>query len=134
MKDNMEVRLEELTTKIVQGAGLQKPSADFTSRVMLALEQQTQSAVTVYTPLISKRMWWVIGSAIVVLVGYILSANIEFNVLQDAFTSVNSQLPQWQLPSYELDVAVPNTLVYGVLIMVVLLAIEIPLLKRKYNW
>lgn len=134
MKDRMDVRLEELTTKIVQEAGLKKPSVDFTHRIMDAIEKQTQSVTTVYTPLISKKMWWVIGCVIVVVVGYIFAFNTELPAMQDALATVSSELPQWKIPTYEFDVAVPNTLVYGVLIMAILLAIEIPLLKRKYNW
>ena len=132
MKDSMDVRLEEMTTRIVQDAGLKKPDVDFTSRIMEAVE--SKSLTTVYTPLISKKMWWVIGVTIAAVVGYIFSTNTELTILQDTFLSVSSELPQWKIPRYELDANAPITLVYGVLIMAILLAIEIPLLKRRYNW
>lgn len=132
MKDSMDVRLEEMTTRIVQDAGLKKPDVDFTSRIMEAVE--SKSLTTVYTPLISKKMWWVIGVIIAAVVGYIFSTNTELTILQDTFLSVSSELPQWKIPRYELDANAPITLVYGVLIMAILLAIEIPLLKRRYNW
>ncbi|MFT5863774.1 MAG: hypothetical protein ACI828_002442 [Flavobacteriales bacterium] len=134
MKDRMDVRLEEMTTKIVEGAGLKKPATDFTSRIMGAIELQAQSVTTIYTPLISKKMWWVIGFAIAAVVGYIVSTNMQLTVMQEAVSTMSSELPKWEMPKYELDVAVPNTLVYGVLIMAILIAIEIPLLKRQYNW
>ncbi|MBV1925217.1 MAG: hypothetical protein KUG49_01750 [Dokdonia sp.] len=134
MKDRMDMRLEEMTTKIVTEAGLKKPATDFTSRIMSSIELQSQSVATVYTPLISKKMWWVIGVTIAAVVGYIVSSNMQLTVVQDAVSSMSSELPKWQMPKYELDVTVPNTLVYGVLIMAILIAIEIPLLKKQYNW
>lgn len=134
MKDRMDMRLEEMTEKIVKGAGLKEPTADFASRIMDAIEQQSQSAATVYTPLISKKMWWVIGIAVIAVIGFIVSSNVEFTFMQDMVTTIGGEVPQWELPKYNLDFAVPSSLVYGFLIMALLLAIEIPLLKRRYNW
>lgn len=134
MKDRMDMRLEEMTAKIVKGAGLKEPSTDFTNRIMEAIELQSQSVTTVYTPLISKKMWWVIGIAVAAVVGYIVFSNVELTLMQDIVTTIGGEVPQWGLPKYNMDVAVPSSLVYGFLIMALLLAIEIPLLKKRYNW
>lgn len=134
MKDRMDMRLEEMTAKIVKGAGLKEPTADFTSRIMETIEQQSQSTATVYTPLISKKMWWGIGIAVTAVVVFIISSNAELTLMEDMVTAIGGEIPQWELPKYNLDFAVPSSLVYGFLIMALLLAVEIPLLKRRYNW
>ena len=79
-------------------------------------------------------MWWVIGIAVAAVVGYIVFSNVELTLMQDIVTTIGGEVPQWGLPKYNMDVAVPSSLVYGFLIMALLLAIEIPLLKKRYNW
>ena len=57
--------IDRLTEKLVKEAGIHKPSSNFLSNVMLAVEQK--SVKQAYQPLISRTTWLVIGILTVVL-------------------------------------------------------------------
>ena len=65
---------ENLVDKVMAEGTMQKPSADFTSRVMSQVLVLQKTKRIVYKPLISKSVWAVIFGSLVVFIGYVVFA------------------------------------------------------------
>lgn len=127
MKESDEY-YENLVDKVMAESTLQKPSADFTSKIMSQILIAEKSKRVVYKPLISKPVWFVIFGCLIAFVGYtIFTGNQTSQYSSDLsgsyYSKIDNLFPVFQLSS--------NTS-YAVLIVTLMVLIQIPLLKNYY--
>ena len=139
MKETKEQQLDKVISEAMQKTAVKSPSVDFTQTLMSKIQATQVSQTTiVYQPLISRRVWALLATIFVLLIGYVSFSNIGFTtvsgVLKHSFDTVGSwNIPTWNLPSLEVSLATSSPFVYGALILVSFLLIEIVILKRKYS-
>jgi hypothetical protein len=115
--------IDSLTKKLLKEAGTHKPSSNFLSNVMLAVEQK--SIKQAYQPLISTTTWMVIGVSLVVLI--LVLYLFPFQQLSFISDSLISDKLNFQNPFSGIEIS--KTTVYAVGFLGLFL-IQIPFLKR----
>lgn len=132
MKDSVDKQLNDLTKKVLQDASLEHPSLSFTEAIMSRVTTIAQNSVTVYKPLISKKVW--------ILISIALIAVILFIVLKGDGTSSGwlqaidySIVLNNKLTNSLLNLAIPKTFLYGILLFGVMFCIQIPFLSHHFN-
>jgi hypothetical protein len=114
---------DEIIRKLVSDAGLEEPSPDFKSKLMLAIEEKAASKLQ-YKPLITLKAW--IGVALafaaVIVIAYIFpSSGWSTRLGLDSIThGTNLSLPEFEIS---------KTFVYGIMFLSLFL-FQIPLLKK----
>ena len=78
---------------LINKASLDSPGEDFTSRVMEQVQAIGSVDTPVYQPLLSTKMWLVIGFALATLFGTIFF--IDFSFLGSIFEGVSIDQPQF---------------------------------------
>lgn len=109
---------EMLAGKFFREAGLEKPSAEFTARVMNTIA--VRKVVKEYKPLISRNGWMVIFSGIGMLFFSLFLLNYEFTVTPNLYLVKNLSLPKIELS---------QTMTWAIA-FVALFLLEIPFLKN----
>ncbi len=132
MEENVDKHVEKLTKKVMSTSVIESPSFDFKSNVMAEIKSAHLSNATKYTPLISSRVWVLIGIALVSLLLFILFGDVTVTA------GWLSQIGIERFYNYEIanplsDLNVPTTLLYAVIFFGIMLTIQIPLLKRYFN-
>ncbi len=116
---------------LVKEAGLDHPNPGFLNNVMNQIEvAQTQKSI-VYKPLISKKIWFVIGLVIVGLLFVLpflsegkasIIDKVDLSFLN--FKGINNPLSGFTFH---------KTTIYGMLFLAILFFVQIPLLKRRID-
>lgn len=131
MEENVNSHLEELTKKVMTTPDLESPSFDFKSSVMTEINTIEQSSVTTYEPLISIRAWVFIGLALIALVFYFVFGDITVT------TGWLSKIGIERFYSFEISSPITNlnvsSTLYAIVFFGIMLAIQIPLLKRYFD-
>ncbi len=115
--------IDRLTEKLVKDAGINKPSANFLSDVMSAVNQTAIKQE--YKPLISRSTWFIIGTLFAALfVALYFYSTPELSLLQDLnlFEKLSFEIPTSELK-------VPKTMVYAIGFLGLFL-FQIPFLKN----
>ena len=116
---------------VVKEAGLESPSVNFLKNVMEQVELSAIEMSSSYKPLISKKAWFIIGVAVVVLL-----CTIPF--LSDSKESILSTIDF----SFLNKISIKNpfsgftfhkTTIYGILFLALLFLIQITILKRRID-
>lgn len=114
---------EELVKKVIKGLPLERPSSDFTQKVMQQVLKKAAS--NVYRPLISRKAWWIIVAMFVTGTLWLYfnpgtsMINLEAISLENKFTFKN--------PLENLQLS--RTTIYAIGFMALFL-LQIPFLKR----
>lgn len=134
MKENADKYLDDLSRKVIGRSSVESTSTDFTSNVMSQIKAYSKSKATTYVPLISKRIWTLIG------LGF--SAIVVYAIFKSPDTS-SSWLEKWNLDRFQLTnfeftspfstLDVSQVTLYATLLLAVMLCIQIPVLKHYYN-
>ena len=119
--------IDKITRSIIKDGGLHKPSANFFTNVMEAIEAQSVSPSVAYKPLISKTNWTLlfIFTAIVLVLLFIFPVFSE--------TTIFSQLTIPEGFNFEINlpqIKLSKTTLYGIGFLSLFL-IQIPILKRQ---
>lgn len=132
MKENIDKHIENLVDKTMKGASLESPSMDFTAQVMSHVSELSQSRITVYRPLISRRFWVVIGIAIFATVIY-LFLNTPTNEAS-WLNSINFEALRNNSISQALsNFTVSKTVMYSVVLFGIMMFIQVPILKNYFD-
>ena len=127
MKESDEY-YENLVDKVMAESGLQKPSADFTSKIMSQVLAIEKNKSIVYKPLISKPVWFVIFGCLIAFIGYVVFAwnkATDYDLMSTLYYSkIDNLVPVFQFS---------KSTSYAVFIVVLMLLIQIPLLKNYYD-
>lgn len=132
MKENEDKYLDDFTKKIIKKAALESPSIHFTSEIMSQVAALNDKSVTVYKPLISKKVWFLIALSFVVLCTYLILgtetekeswlSTLDFNALSNNnFTNA--------LSGFKMS----KTLMYAVVFFGLMFCIQIPFLKNHFD-
>lgn len=114
---------EELVKKMIKGLPLERPSSDFTQKVMQQVLRR--SLKNSYQPLISKRAWLVIAMMFILGVLW-LFYNPETSLIDSEALSWNNKL-QFKNPFETIELS--KTTIYAIGFMALFL-LQIPFLKR----
>ena len=127
---NDEKKIEVFIDQLMSEDVLEKPSLDFTNNVMFKVEALANSKATVYKPLISKPVWFVILGSFLALVGNIYLkepvTNSEWINRFDISIVANNLFGNF-------SVNFSSTLMYAFVFLALMVSIQVPLLKHYFN-
>ncbi|MBV7270545.1 hypothetical protein [Winogradskyella luteola] len=124
-------KIEAVIDKLMSADRLDKPSFDFTDKVMSKVEALSHSEITVYKPLIPKYVWWLIVSGFAALITYVLFKQPTSSTIS---LSERYDLPDVSLSLFEgLSFNFSSILMYAMVLFAIMVNIQIPLLKQYYN-
>jgi hypothetical protein len=132
MDHNTDKHIEKLVNKIMKETTLEKPSFDFTNRVMSQVETIAKPIGVVYKPLISKKIWVLVSVGFMALVLYSFFVTQPdskgwFDALNFNIISINKIFNA--IPSVTLS----KTTFYALIMLSVMIFIQIPVLKHYMN-
>lgn len=131
MKTNRDKQLEEIVDKLMNETSLEKPSLDFTAKVMSQVYAADTSTATLYKPLISKRSWLIIFGIIILLLVYLVSNGNEQsdNWLKLAnFSEINNSIIK-SFTGFKFSAIT----IYAVVLSTIMLFIQITFLNHYFN-
>jgi len=131
MKENEDKHLEEFAGKLMNETSLERPSTEFTSKVMFGVLAAGKGSATVYKPLISKPFWFIIFGSVISLLGYlIINADPQAGGWFDSFdlTVINSKFLN-RLSAFKFS----EITLFTVALSTVMLFIQITFLKNYFN-
>jgi hypothetical protein len=123
--------LDAFLKGIVEEAGLEEPSVDFTQAVLSRIETASKTnTVFDYKPLISKKVWWFLAAMVSGLFIYIVFGN------PDMATNLPYLLSLKKLTEFNLLGKLPNmtgssTVLYAMTAMAIFVVIQVFLLDRR---
>lgn len=127
MKDQTNKHIEHFVEKVMKSSSLEKPSFDFTARVMSQVTSTSSSNVTVYRPLISKTTWVVL---ILITVGVITYSMFSKDTMSLVWLD---KLDFSKVSNVFSGIKISNTVMYSLLMFAIMLFIQVPMLKHYYN-
>lgn len=131
MKDNLDKHIEKLVDKAMKHSLLESPSKDFTANVMSQVSAISETSVTAYKPLISKKIWFVVLVVLAASVIFILMGNIES---AGWFNSINfNLLSDYKINNIFSNLRVSKTVVYSVVLFSIMISIQVLVLKNYFD-
>ncbi|WP_407557837.1 hypothetical protein [Winogradskyella sp. 4-2091] len=123
-------KIEEFIDKIMSEDVLEQPSLDFTTNVMSQVEAISKSDTTVYKPLISKPVWFIILGSFMALIGYVMLGNAETTASwTDRLELSEITFNLFENISFEFS----STFMYAVVFLAVMVSIQVPILKFYFQ-
>ena len=116
--------MDRSTRKLLQEAGLEKPSIGFKNRVMDVIVAQTEMQ-SVYRPLISKKSWFMVAVVSIICVAVFYYIPMESGTALESLGISQKMDIDYSLPNLEIS----KTTMYAIGFMALFL-IQIPFLKR----
>ncbi len=132
MKHNIDDHLDKLAKKVMYETSLESPSLNFTANIMAQVNAVKISDVTVYKPLISKNVWLLFAVVIASVCAYFVFGNsLEgmgwFEAIDFSF------LPNIEISNPLSSFTVSKTFMYSIVFFAIMLFIQIPILKRRFD-
>lgn len=131
MKESMDKHTENLTKKILQEAGHEAPSVDFTQLVMSKLEGVPIKSSISYKPIIPKYMRVLLGLGFIALIVYLTYTSGDSLGWTDKVDF--SFLSQNVLSDLLANVTVSKTFLYTFIMFGLMLFFQITIIKRHHN-
>ena len=129
MEERNKEQLDELMKKVMVSTDLETPSDDFLVHLMDRIEQESRAKIH-YEPLISNKIWCLIGAIIIVLIK-VVYYNLDYNqdswfaVFNDTWTlDYTTNLPEFQFS---------NTTIIATIFLALMLCLQVGWLKQYYN-
>jgi hypothetical protein len=129
MEDHIEQHLDKFAKKVIQSTPLEKPSLDFTANIMAKVDAIATNSITVYKPLISKRMWFVIA---VLVIG-----SLSYGIFGSGFEGLSwldkmdfSVFSNNKITDAISGIKFSKTLIYAVGLCGLVFFIQIPMMKH----
>ena len=133
MQDDKKTKFDQFIQKRIKEEGLEKPSLNFTNSVISKIETLNEhSEVTVYKPLIPKKIWFSGAAIVIVIFSYLVYGNIdmEFNWLTEMKMQQFGQLNLFdRLPNFNIS----NIYVYAFIGLAFFVGIQVYLLKTYFD-
>ena len=132
MNEKVDKQIEKLVERSMKTQSLESPSSNFTSMVMDQVLALKQSKVTIYKPLISKPMWFVISMVALLIVSYII---FGMNTTETSWLSFIdlSVITDNRLSNTLSGFRVSETVMYSVVLFGIMLFIQVPILKNYFD-
>lgn len=119
--------IEQLIDKMMAEEKLQSPSFDFTSKIMAKVHLLEEKKIKTYQPLISKSVWFFIGTAIVALIIYISLFSVSENNLEIG------KLYTDKIANAFSGIHLSKTTLYAVLIVPFMVLVQVGILKNYFD-
>ncbi|MEZ0180875.1 hypothetical protein AB9T89_01415 [Flavobacterium oncorhynchi] len=119
--------IEQLIDKMMAEEKLQSPSFDFTSKIMAEVHLLEEKKIKTYQPLISKSVWFFIGTAIVALIIYISLFSVSENNLEIG------KLYTDKIANAFSGIHLSKTTLYAVLIVPFMVLVQVGILKNYFD-
>lgn len=126
MKES-DKNIEQLIDKMMAEKKLQSPSFDFTSKIMAEVHLLEEKKIKTYQPLISKPVWFFIGTAIVALIIYISLFSVSENNLEIG------KLYTDKIGNAFSGIHLSKTTLYAVLIVPFMVLVQVGILKNYFD-
>ncbi|MGG6231894.1 hypothetical protein [Tenacibaculum sp. SDUM215027] len=127
--------LDVFTKKYINEIREETPSIDFTANIMDAILQEEKSSIYKATPLISKKIWFVLGVILAVSILYV-SKGTSLSWLKIPEVKID-YLSNIQLPNLFENITVSNLMLSACFFFTVMVFVQIYYLKnhftRKFN-
>ncbi len=132
MNEKVDKQIEKLVERSMKTQSLESPSSNFTSMVMDQVHALNKSKVTIYKPLISKPMWFVIFVVALLIVSYIV---FGMNTTETSWLSFIdlSVITDNKLSNTLSGFRVSKTVMYSVVLFGIMLFIQVPILKSYFD-
>lgn len=128
MKVNEDKHIEKFVDKVMKELVIERPSIDFTSKVMAQVISTKKSEISTYQPLISNYVWLIILGSFLTLV---------FFLITNGDTSTNSWIGSLDLSVFSNNifskVKFSKITFYAVLLLTLMFYIQIPLIKNQID-
>ncbi|MEC3907295.1 hypothetical protein VOI54_09725 [Tamlana sp. 2201CG12-4] len=129
MKEKEDKYLDDLIKKVIKDRAIESPSFDFTNSV---ISQIKTGSNIIYKPLISKKGWFFILSAFLVMVIYVF-LGIEMEP-SGVFKFVDfSILSNNKILDVLTNFTTSKTFVYAIVLFGLMLCIQVQFLKHHFN-
>jgi len=123
-------KLDAMLERLMRDEALESPSVNFTDKVMDKVYAIEASEVTVYKPLISRRIWLIIGLVLGALFTYIL---INGSTTENQwFNNFNRLNVDWSLVE-GFDFQFSKTLSYAALLLALMVGVQVTVLKTYFD-
>ena len=131
MSDKQTDKLDSFTSKMVKESPVEKPSIDFSKNVMDAIyELEAEKVVTQYEPLISKKVWTLVGM-VTVLISVWLFKNTTMKssgLMPEIDLSSYTDRISFEIPNFN----VSNVTLYAFVFLAVMVFLQIGYIKNYY--
>ena len=127
MKEHTNKDLEKFVEKVMKSSKLESPSFEFTAKVMSQVTKISNSAISVYRPLISKTTW---GILLLLTFGIVI-----FSVFSKDTNTLGwfDTFDLSKIPNLFSGIQVSRTVMYSLVMFAVMLFIQVPMLKHYFN-
>lgn len=123
-------KLDAMLERLMRDEALESPSVNFTDKVMDKVYGIESSTVTVYKPLISKRVWLLIALSFVVLVAFVMLNNGSTD--SQWLSSLEVPRPEFTLFD-NINFQLSGTFKYAVLFLAVMIGVQMTVIKSYYG-
>jgi hypothetical protein len=132
MKTHDDKAIENLVNQLMEDTELESPALGFTSQVMSQVEIFQSRKITAYKPLISKRIWSIIGFAILAMCFY-LFLNTPSNE-PSWFNSFNFDgITNFSLTQALSSFTISKTLTYTIGFLAFMICVQVTFLKHHFD-
>ena len=123
-------KLDAMLERLMRDEALESPSVNFTDKVMDKVYGIESSTVTVYKPLISKRVWLLIALSFVVLVAFVMLNNGS----TDSQWLSSLELPRPEFTLFDnINFQLSETFKYAVLFLAVMIGVQMTVIKSYFG-
>ena len=123
-------KLDAMLERLMRDEALESPSVNFTDKVMDKVYGIESSTVTVYKPLISKRVWLLIALSFVVLVAFVMLNNGSTD--SQWLSSLEVPRPEFTLFD-NINFQLSGTFKYAVLFLAVMIGVQMTVIKSYFG-
>lgn len=123
--------LDKFTSEVLKDFSSEKPSFDFTDKVMSRVEDMAKSKMPVYTPLISKKIWFSFGVLFMSAFIYLIFGNVhvENSAVLSLLEETLPKLDSIVLPHLKMS----NVFLNGIIGFLFFMVIQIFVLKSHFE-
>lgn len=125
--------LDDFINKMIKETPIEKPSIDFSSNVMDAINTlEVKKLTNTFEPLISKKVWLLILAGIISLVIFLLKTGVNMNEGYLSKIDLSRLTSAISLES-SYNFTISNTALYGFIFLAIMIPIQIGYLKNYHN-
>ena len=129
MEENRDKELDVFLKKNIKEIRLEEPSSNFTTDVFSKIETLQTKDAYVHKPLISKWGWGLIGLLVVGITFFLFDSG----ALQESWFKYSKLEFFTKLSIFDSLNFISNTMVYGLIALVIFIYVQIFILKRHFS-
>lgn len=132
MEENKEKMLENFIKKVINEAGLEETSDNFTDLILSKVQSEKQKSSTGYKTLKTRPVWSFLAVIVVGIIAYVFLGNIDMEI-NWASTTILKKLKEFNFFAKIPQLSISDIYVYGFLGLAIFVGIQVSFLKRHFN-